>query len=75
MIKKKNWCNVDLRNPGNPSQGEVMAVMLQVPLCPSLRGGRLDFTPCDKGLCDSFLLPELTKHLNSMKCSALVNFP
>lgn len=35
MIKKKNWCNVDLGNPGNPSQGEVMAVMLQVRPCPS----------------------------------------
>lgn len=75
MIKKKNWCNVDLRNPGNPSQREVIAIMLQVHLCPSLREGRLYFTLCDKGPCDSFLLPELTKHLNSTKCSALINFP
>lgn len=40
-----------------------------------LSGRAFVFYPVRKGLHSSFLLPELTKHINCVQCSSLINFP
>lgn len=52
-------------------QPRASELYLHLLLCPGL----LERLVCDQGPRSSFLLPELTKHINCMQCSDLINFP